>query len=251
MRDMADVLGFVSGTIIEVLAGPQRQTFEETSAAMVDTFLPDIRDEDAMNMLNTMLENSHGGQVIPLEDAIKAVEIAREPIMIQECYCRKYFGGEGKYACMWFYPVSVEADEKRPWEDHRKITKEEAKKLLEELDEEGCYHAIYWAPIPYPICICNCDPLFCISFKARMAYGVRNAVVKGEYVAIVDMEKCNGCKECMLRCSFGAIRYSPLVKKVYVDILRCFGCGLCRRACAEDAIKLVDREKIPAVREEF
>jgi len=251
-RDMMDVIGF-EGSMVDILSGPSRQSFEEGLAAMADTAVPDIRDKESVQGLSLILEQSHGGQVIPLEDAKKIVNLAMGPIMVQECYCRKYFGDEGKFSCMWLYPVSEEAEAQRPWEEHRKLSKEEAKKLLEELDGEGCYHSIYWAPVPYPIVICNCDPLFCISYKARMAYGVQKAVLKGEYVAVVDHQKCDGCGEdvpkCLTRCPFGAMRFSPLAKKVFVDIQKCFGCGLCRGACHMGAIKLVDRTSIPTVRE--
>jgi len=250
-RDMMDVIGF-EGSMVDILAGPSRQSFEEGLAAMVDTAVPDIRDKESIQNLSRILEESHGGQVIPLEDARKIVDLAREPIMVQECYCRKYFGGEGKFSCMWLYPVSEEAATKRPWEEHRKLSKEEAKNLLEELDGEGCYHAIYWAPVPYPIVICNCDPLFCIGYKARMAYGVQKAVLKGEYVSVVNPQKCDGCErvpKCLTRCPFGAMRFSPLAKKVFVDVQKCFGCGLCRAVCPTEAIKLVDRTSILTVME--
>ena len=250
-RDMMDVIGF-EGSMVDILAGPSRQSFEEGLAAMVDTSVPDIRDQESIQNLSLILEGSHGGQVIPLEDAKKIVNLAREPIMVQECYCRKYFGGGSKFSCIWFYPVSEEAGAKRPWEEHRKLSKEKAKKLLEELDEEGCYHSIYWAPVPYPIVICNCDPLFCISYKGRMAYGVQKAVLKGEYVSVVSHQKCDGCggfPKCLTRCPFGAMRFSPLAKKVFVDVQKCFGCGLCRAVCPTGAIKLADRTSIPTVME--
>jgi len=251
-RDMMDVIGF-EGTMINILSGPARQSFEEGLAAMVDTAVPDIRDKESVQSLSLILEGSHGGQVVPLEDAMKIVDLAREPIMVQECYCRKYFGSESKFSCMWLYPVSEEADTQRPWEKHRELSKKEAKKLLEKLDGEGCYHAIYWAPVPYPIVICNCDPLFCIGYKARMDYGVSNSVLKGEYVAVVAHEKCDGCQEgvprCLTRCSFEAIRFSPQIKKAFADIQKCFGCGLCRGACHAEAIKLVERASIPTVME--
>lgn len=251
-KDMMDVIGF-EGTMVDILSGPSRQSFEEGLAAMVDTAIPDIRDKESVDSLSLILEGSHGGQVIPLEDAKKITDLAMGPIMVQECYCRKYFGDESKFSCMWLYPVSEEADIKRPWEEHRQLSKKEAKKLLEELDIEGCYHAIYWAPIPYPIVICNCDPMFCISYKGRMAYGVQKAVLKGEYIAVVSHQKCEGSKEnapkCLTRCPFGAIRFSPLLKKAFVDIQKCFGCGLCRGGCHTGAIELVERTSIPTVME--
>jgi NAD-dependent dihydropyrimidine dehydrogenase PreA subunit len=38
-------------------------------------------------------------------------------------------------------------------------------------------------------------------------------------------------------------------RKVAVDAFKCFGCGNCRLPCNEDAISLVERVKLPAVKD--
>ncbi len=50
----------------------------------------------------------------------------------------------------------------------------------------------------------------------------------------------------MRLCQFGAIGYSAGNKKAAIDPRRCYGCGTCRAACVKNAIKLDEREKVPA-----
>jgi heterodisulfide reductase subunit A-like polyferredoxin len=68
---------------------------------------------------------------------------------------------------------------------------------------------------------------------------------RGEYVAGVDPDACNGCRNCMRQCQFGAIRYSLVNDKVEIDPRQCFGCGVCRAACHRDAISLHARAEDP------
>lgn len=68
---------------------------------------------------------------------------------------------------------------------------------------------------------------------------------RAEYVAKVNPDLCNGCRQCMGVCQFGAVAYSVAHKKVTIDPRRCYGCGICRASCAEDAIVLDDRINVP------
>ena len=57
-------------------------------------------------------------------------------------------------------------------------------------------------------------------------------------VALIDLEKCNGCGRCVPVCPYGAIE--PMVvdgkKKVRVVGAACMGCGTCGADCYRDAI---------------
>lgn len=76
-------------------------------------------------------------------------------------------------------------------------------------------------------------------------------VHKAEYVAEVNPDLCQGCKSCVPRCQFNAIRYSPTLDRVIVDPAKCFGCGLCRDICPHNAITLVPRETVPGLKGKY
>jgi ferredoxin len=77
------------------------------------------------------------------------------------------------------------------------------------------------------------------------------ALWKGEYVARADFSKCTGCEECVSRCQFGALTFSDSMNRPFIDQWKCFGCGLCATVCPESAIDMVDRNTIPALKEEW
>jgi heterodisulfide reductase subunit A-like polyferredoxin len=98
--------------------------------------------------------------------------------------------------------------------------------------------------------ICNCSVNECLFLKTRTRLGLQT-VFKAEYVSSIDWENCNGCRDCMKLCSFGAISYSAYSNKCFVNQLQCYGCGVCRALCPSDAITLLDRNPIPALANEW
>ena len=50
----------------------------------------------------------------------------------------------------------------------------------------------------------------------------------------VDLEKCTGCKKCVLACPFGAVEL--VEKKAQINYDECTVCGACANACEEGAI---------------
>lgn len=240
--------------IIEMLGGPEKMDFELGAAEAIDLFLPNLNDQKALDALNEKIANElHGGQVIPLEDALKVVELTKGIICIP-CYCRLHFGGIEKMTCMFFYPINEMVPKTRPWEKSEQLTAEQAKDYLRKFDKLGYVHSVYWAPIPVPIVICNCEYPYCIGLKGRVNYGVMNATRKSEYVCVVDPDKCDGCEgepKCPKRCQFGAIKYAISDQKVIVSPTDCFGCGVCRPECDRGAMKLVDRAKFVSLKNEY
>jgi NAD-dependent dihydropyrimidine dehydrogenase PreA subunit len=40
-------------------------------------------------------------------------------------------------------------------------------------------------------------------------------------------------------------------EKTNIDQFKCFGCGLCETGCPTEAIELLEREKMPGLKEEW
>lgn len=241
---------------VKDLGGVGKNTFELSIAANADATCPDLNYPDTVNKV---LENqlNHGGQVVPLEDALKVVDLSHKPFLRMHCACRKYFGQKDMNVCLYPSPVSDDASEARPWEkEHELLDNEKTKEHIKEMAKHGYVHSIWHGgvhPDGIPVlAICTCGYPDCMGIRARQVYGAMNGMRKGEYVAKINKEKCqNGCGNtamtCLSKCHFGALRYSPTHECVFVAIEDCFGCGNCRDFCPHDAVELVDRLSIPSL----
>ncbi len=194
------------------------------------------------------------GQVIPIEDAIKVIELSG-PVAQVSCVCRRMLRASfDEKTCIMTGPVYLEYA--KEWPDHIRnginyISKEEAIEKIEEFNEKGYVHNVfrdYHSPAMFGIC--NCEFPTCNAIRSRRYYGdwLNFFLKKSEYVVMHDRDKCTGCGDCVMRCQFSAITYSPYLEKAIFDMKKCAGCGLCRDVCEQKAIKLISREDVPAVR---
>ena len=245
----------VQGTIQEVLGTAQRFKYEVGFGENIDLTFQDLDDDLARTMregLPDLIDKAHGGQMVPLEDAEKIIDLTKGDILISPCVCRKYYGGIEKSTCMFFYPIAQLQQKNIPWYGGKMVSKEEAKNVLRELDKAGIFHGVFWAPAPIPGCICNCEYPYCIALRARFHYDIVDTYRKAEYVSLVDPNKCDGCNgapKCQVRCSFGSLKYSPTSGKVNANQMQCWGCGLCRQSCPNNAITLIPREEVPQLKD--
>jgi len=60
------------------------------------------------------------------------------------------------------------------------------------------------------------------------------------FLARVDLEKCNGCTICARVCTTGAITMQN--RKAIIKQDRCVGCAACEQRCPEYAIEIIRRE---------
>ncbi|RDE17479.1 MAG: hypothetical protein C4K49_02710 [Candidatus Thorarchaeota archaeon] len=197
---------------------------------------------------NPVRADGHFGQVLPLEDAQHIIgNLAAEPIIKNYCVCRWMQRGVKDAVCINFGCLSniipkltryIPVDQK--WQ----LDREEAIAALEEQNKRGYVASVWFQPVPYINAICSCESPECGGLRLRNDFGLRT-VYKGEYVVTLDRDKCQGCKNCVKMCQFGALRYLPSIKKVIVNHDKCFGCGVCRHACNNDALTLVPRESVP------
>jgi ferredoxin len=120
------------------------------------------------------------------------------------------------------------------------LSREEAANSIRELEKKGCCHTIWTFMTPFIGGICNCDRSDCMAMKATVTLNFP-VMFRAEYVARLNPDLCNGCRQCMRVCQFGAMGYSIARNKITIDPQRCFGCGICRASCTKDAIVLNDR----------
>jgi len=124
------------------------------------------------------------------------------------------------------------------------LPKEEALANLRELEKKGLCHTVWTFIAPFTGGICNCDRSDCMAMRATVTAGLP-VMFRAEYVAGVEPELCNGCRQCMRVCQFGAMGYSIAHEKVAIDSTMCYGCGICRASCTKNAIALHDRSSVP------
>ena len=202
--------------------------------------------------LNNQQKEMHIGQVLPIEDVSNIFNMVNA-IVRYRCICRKLILGREERYC---YGISMEPpselvekisasfDAGPDTSSLETLSKEEALASFREHEHEGCLHSVWTSPTPFVYGFCNCDRSDCEAMQSTFSGGIR-MLFKAEYIAEVDPELCNGCRQCMRVCQYGAIGSSAAQKKVVIDPLRCAGCGICRASCTKDAITLHDRSASP------
>ena len=192
-------------------------------------------------------KKEHFGQVVPIEDVEKIFEIINSVVRLP-CICRKTLTGKEERFC---FGISVIPALKKDQIDSsylfgpyakglEKMEKTEALKLIKEFENKGSVHSIWTFITPFIGGLCNCDRSDCLAMISSLNYDIK-FMFKAEYVAQIDLDKCNGCRSCMCMCQFGAMGYSVGAQKGFIDVNHCYGCGVCRTACPSDAIALVGR----------
>lgn len=206
--------------------------------------LPRIYNLMAYPLVTRHLKKTHFGQVVPLKDAERILDSVGSIVRLP-CVCRKATVGREMRYCfgigMDLAPIFKDTPD---FSDFERLSKDEAKDFIRHLDTEGMTHSVWTFETPFIGGLCNCDRN-CIAWRFQMKMQLGKAMFKAEYIARIDPLRCNGCKECMKRCYFAALRYDRQNAKCSVDPLKCYGCGICRAVCEEGAIGLLDRTAVP------
>jgi Pyruvate/2-oxoacid:ferredoxin oxidoreductase delta subunit len=189
-------------------------------------------------------KKNHFGQVVPIEDLEKIVSMLGTIVRIP-CICRKItLGKEVRYCFGVSAPMQKFIFDSSEFSSKFDVLeKEEAIKVLKEMDEKGMMHSVWTFKTPFIGGICNCDQ-DCLAYKSRIGYDLP-VFFKAEYVAKINWEECTGCKSCKMLCQFGGILYSAFNEKCEIDMRNCYGCGVCRAVCPNQAISLVERTGVP------
>lgn len=186
-------------------------------------------------------------KVLPLHEASKIID-EQDIISLSECPCKleKSLLGEScevssdRFRCLHFGNIG------RYFIEHnlgKSVSKEEAKRVLKEAEEEGLVHKTFHDDFNFDQkenCICNCCKCCCILFQTYYR-GMLSFHTMTSYIAEVDESKCIGCGICVEKCPIEAI--SLIDGKAYDDENRCIGCGVCVHHCPENARTLIKTEQ--------
>lgn len=121
----------------------------------------------------------------------------------------------------------------------REISKEECLSIIDRAEKEGL--VLQPGNSLQPFCICLCCGCCCGVLTSAKKYNKPSDLIAHNFYAKVNIEKCNGCSKCILRCQMDSINIED--KKAIVNIDRCIGCGLCVTTCKPGAMQLVEKKK--------
>jgi ferredoxin len=208
-----------------------------------------LRLEDARKIItiNADIELRNLDQVLPYRHAKDLILKNPGNIAVYECPCR----AQQEAPCQ---PTEVCLVIGEPFVDlirlfqpfrSRRISIEEALRILREEDERGHVHTAWFksAMLDRFYAICNCCKCCCLGMKFMAEHQMKMLLPSG-YRAVID-EGCIGCGLCARHCQFEALEICTVAeegqmrKSCRVVDEKCFGCGICVRQCQRGAIALV------------
>jgi NAD-dependent dihydropyrimidine dehydrogenase PreA subunit len=184
---------------------------------------------------------------MPAAEVLRLIDELVGPIAVGPCRCRTAHG-----ACD--HPLEtdivirsgVEAWTSAFPDEYRSIGKAEARRIVSECSQLGMWPMVF---VHCPVhahgparaydneyVICNCCTCGCVPYLLNRGLGQRAyPLLRGDYVAHTDPDRCTGHGACVDACPFGARALGHGQARL---VQPCFGCGMCVAACPEDAIKM-------------
>jgi Pyruvate/2-oxoacid:ferredoxin oxidoreductase delta subunit len=180
--------------------------------------------------------------VIPYED-VKMIINKFDTIAVSNCYCRheKELLGKPchvtkeKQNCLTFGQV---AEFNIKYDFGKRISKEEAIKILDKAKEDGLVHKALHVKediTKEEYAICNCCKCCCGMFQIYYLGGMPTQTYSSS-LAKVSSSDCTMCEVCEEMCPMEAIELND--DSAVVNENKCIGCGVCAHHCPVSAIKM-------------
>lgn len=198
------------------------------------------------NRVITVDRTIAAGNRVHTHDQVQAYIEQYDPIAVSTCFCRhaallrdEDTHGMPNDVCMNFGMGAQFAIERL---GARKLTKQEAREVLERSEEAGLIHMSTNMAEGIGF-ICNCDRWHCVAVQRALSMPKPGLYFNSGFEPRFDAELCQACETCIERCPAEALALGPEdVPEVNLD--RCFGCAVCATGCPEEAITMVNRPDI-------
>jgi Pyruvate/2-oxoacid:ferredoxin oxidoreductase delta subunit len=123
------------------------------------------------------------------------------------------------------------------------LDREQAKELFGKLEDQAHVHLGFYgftstAESPQFVGCCNCCGDCCGVLRGTNDLGLDEGPQRSNYRAVIDLDSCIACGDCIERCQVNAITEGADGMPV-LDRERCIGCGGCVIGCSGDAMELV------------
>jgi ferredoxin len=125
----------------------------------------------------------------------------------------------------------------------RMISKEEALQVLKKAEEDGLVHKAYHPNFDTSkdeTSICNCCRCCCANAVDNMIAPITNTT---NFLSSVNEDLCIGCGKCVKVCHTYAA-YLKDSKKASRKEELCIGCGICAHFCPQNAISMIEGERV-------
>ena len=239
--------------LIEYSAIPFIHGLLEFQALWMPKELVSLTGKYIKEKLKDNLAAGGGMRVLPIQESVDvkhavatyddACEILKgeELIVVADCSCRlqrKLFDkacDTPMEACIMVGPMAqYYLDNKMG----RKISLDEAMKIMKESHAAGL--VTQTQSITRPFMICNCCKCCCGFLGAVRRTAKPAELVISNHKAMIEPDKCSGCEICVEKCQVNALKMNDEnIAEVNYD--RCIGCGLCAPECPEEAISLIPK----------
>ncbi len=171
-----------------------------------------------------------------------------DEIALGHCFCRHYKDLAGspcqqtddRETCFTFGKSAKFTSEQG---FSRMITKDEALMVLKRAEEAGLVHKAYHPNFDTSkdeTSICNCCRCCCANGVDNMIAPMANAT---NFLSVVNDDLCIGCGKCVKVCHTYAA-YLNDDKKARRKENLCIGCGVCAHFCPQNAISMIEGERI-------
>jgi len=176
--------------------------------------------------------------ILPSDQVLQILKAA-ESFALTDCICRTHYSrcDKPKEVC---FPLNKRSDQYVEHNKARRISLADASEVLKEADKHGLVHLTLYMPGHSIYAICSCCPCCCHDLQLLINYRRADLVMRSDYVAATDRERCIDCGKCIDRCVFGA-RFMKDNKLAY-NARDCFGCGLCVSVCPKNATIIAQKD---------